>query len=291
MTKSPVIVITGAGGFLGTELTKHFQDKDWTVRALVRNAQKYQSDGGVEYHEYDLSKPLDKTLIKGSDYLVHAAYIKYDSRHQDALAVNVRAAKQLLDASHKYGLSKNLFMSSMSAHDEAESVYGKQKLAIEELFSSGKDVVFRSGLIVGNGGIVKQMADFMKSKHMVPLVGGGKQPLQTIAIYDLVEVIDKALVTNVSGKFTVATPRVYNYKEFYKALAKNLRVKVLFVPVPLWLLVGVIQVINSLHLPLSISKDNALGLKKLRAVNTGGDLKKLGVKLDSLEEALDKTHL
>jgi len=60
----------------------------------------------------------------------------------------------------------------MSAHDGAESVYGRQKLAIEQLFNTKKDISLRGGLIIGNGGIVKEMVMFMRSKHLVPLIGG-----------------------------------------------------------------------------------------------------------------------
>lgn len=282
----PIVIITGASGFVGTELIKHFNQRGWQVRALVRNARSYAPRDQVTYHEYDLNAPLDETAFRGADYLVHTAYMKYDRRHSDAFQVNLRAAKRLIKAADKHGLKKSVFMSSMSAHGGAESVYGKQKLAIEKVFTGPRAVSLRSGLIMGDGGIVKQMAGFMRSKHMVPLIGGGKQPLQVIGVYDLARVIEAALTTRVSGVLTVATPEVYSYKDFYRALAKRLGIKVLFVPVPFWALMTVLKTVAFLPLPLSVSTDNALGLKHLRSADTAPDLKRLNIELDNLEQIL-----
>jgi nucleoside-diphosphate-sugar epimerase len=289
-SKQKTVVITGANGFLGSTLTASFKKDGWHVVALVRNAQKHKGSG-VTYVEYDLAKPFDDSVFAGADYLVHTAYVKNDKKHPDALKVNLEGSKRLLKASRKHGLKRNVFISSMSAHSGAESVYGKQKLAIEKLFAGKDCAVIRSGLIMGNGGMVKQMTDFMKSKHAVPLIGGGKQPLQVIGVYDLVRVIKTILVKDRSGTFTVATPEVYTYKAYYDALRKHLGITVIFVPVPLGVLSGMVKVTAFLHLPISISEDNVLGLKNLRSAETADDLRKLGIELDNLDQILNKSNI
>jgi len=289
--KLPTMVISGASGFLGAQLVDYFEAQGWQVVALVRTPPKYSKRKLVHYVAFDLAQPFDDTCFKGADYLVHAAYVKSDRRHPDALAINVDGAQRLITASRKYKLKKNIFISSMSAHGEAVSTYGKQKLAVEKLFATKRDVVLRSGLILGNGGIVNQMAAFMRSKHVVPLIDGGKQPLQVIAVYNLVEVIAAVLPSRLSGKFTTATPQVYTYKEFYQAIARQLGVRVIFVPVPFGLLLALLRIASTLHLPLSVNEDNLWGLKKLRAADTTADLRCIGVHVDSLETALRKTSI
>ncbi len=289
-TSKPKVVITGASGFLGSELIKSFRKDGWQVVGLVRNAQKYKTPG-VEYVEFDLSKPFDDSAFAGADYLIHAAYVKYDSNNPDAMNINLDGSKRILQASRKHKLKRNVFMSSMSAHSGAESVYGKQKLKIEKLFSGADCAVIRSGLIMGNGGIVKQMADFMKSKHAVPLIGGGKQPLQVIGVYDLVRVIKAILDQKKSGTFTIATPEIYTYKTFYQKLSQRLGIKILYIPVPIGLLLGITKLTATLHLPFSINSDNVLGLKNLRSAETATDLKKLNIILDDLDQILAKTKI
>jgi nucleoside-diphosphate-sugar epimerase len=283
--RTKTIAITGANGFLGSALVDHFANAGWQVKALVRKPTKTGRKNVVQV-SYDLAKPLQANIFKDIDYVVHAAYIKQDREHPDAFNINVNAAKNLIAAAKKQKVKKCLFMSSMSAHDEAISAYGRQKLAIEKIFSSRGCVNIRAGLIIGNGGIVKQMVDFMRSKHLVPLVGGGKQPLQIVSITDLVAAIDKLLQSQLVGTYTVATPQIYSYKKLYQTISRQLNIKVLFIPVPFFVLLNVIRLINFLRLPLAVNPDNALGLKQLRSAKTSTDLKKIGIKLRTLDTAL-----
>jgi len=284
-TRQPTVIITGATGFLGSELVQHFSSKNWKVIAFARSVGKPQKN--VRYVNYNLAKPVDENTFNGADYLVHAAYTKYSRKQPDALELNIQAAKKLLQASRQHKIKKNVFISSMSAHRQTESIYGQQKLAIEKLFNTKNDVVLRSGLIIGNGGIVKHMANFMKTKHLVPLVGGGRQPLQVIAVYDLVQVIERSLLDpKISGRYTIATPQVYSYKEFYRALAKKLNTKIVFLPAPMPVLLGALKIAESLHLPLNISRENALGFKQLRTINNSKDLKALCIQPDDLNKIL-----
>lgn len=284
------IAITGANGFLGGELVRYLSGKDWNVVALVRKP-KLSHDPRVRYEKYDMEAPLEKGLLDGVDVLVHAAFIKYDAKHPDALAQNLEGTRALLKAAKKSGVKKCIFISSMSSHEEAESVYGRQKLACEQLFDLKRDVVLRPGLILGNGGIVRQMAAFMRSKHAVPLIGGGKQPVQVIGVYNLVELIEKAATKNVTGRFVAATTQVYTYKQFYQALAKALKIRVLYVPIPYGVLLAMFRMASALRVPLGVGEDNLLGLKKLRAMESAEGLKKLGMKLDDLPTVLTKISL
>lgn len=291
MSKNPTILITGAGGFLGTTLVEYFTAKNWQVVGLVRGAKDRPAQKNVRYAEYDLAKPFAADICKGVDFVVHAAYVKFDRKNPDAMDVNVQGAKRLLAAARKYKVKKTVFVSSMSAHDEAVSVYGRQKLAIEKLFNGPHDAVLRCGLIVGDGGIVKQMAGFLKTKRVVPLVDGGRQPLQIIAVANLVQVIERVLIKDLSGLFTVANPKVYEYKELYMAIGNALGVKLIFVPVPFVALLAVMRAISLLRLPLAVNEDNLWGLKMLRSADNAADVKKIGLKLDNLEESLARSGL
>jgi nucleoside-diphosphate-sugar epimerase len=290
MASKPTVAITGASGFVGSALIEYFANKGWHVVGLVRRPSD-SSNKNITYRSYDITEPLGKNTLSGVDYVVHTAYIKYGRKHPDAMELNIAGAKNLLISCKKQGVKKSLFMSTMSAHDNATSVYGRQKLAIEKLFVDAGGVALRSGLILGDGGIVADMAQFMRSKHIVPVIGGGRQPLQTIAIYDLARVIEAALTKDATGLFTVATPQVYTYKAFYQALAHSLQIKVAFIPVPYYALLGAFNVAAALRLPLNLGADNLRGLKQLRSADTAESLKRLGVKIDDLETALRKINI
>jgi nucleoside-diphosphate-sugar epimerase len=285
------IAITGANGFLGAVLVDYFLEQGWKVVALVRHIPAKSDNKNLSYKEYDVRRPVDKKMFEGVDYVIHAAYIKQDRKNPDAFVANVQGAKNLLAAVRASGTKKNIFISSMSSHEGAISSYGRQKLAIEKLFDTPADTSLRLGLIIGNGGIVRNMAAFMRSKHVVPLIGGGKQPLQVINVHDVGKTIQQTIKYDTRGTLTIATPQVYTYKEFYKALAKHLGVGIVFIPLPSYLLLAMIKAIGALHLPLAINAESVQGLKKLIAVDTSKDLKKLHLELDSLDTSLRQFHL
>lgn len=287
---SKTIAITGANGFLGQELVRYFSDAGWSVRALVRDPSKATDQKNVGYAAYDITKPVADDLLQGVDYLVHAAYVKHDKQHPDAMGLNIKGAEALAANAKRHGVHKVIFISSMSAHDEAVSVYGRQKLAIEKVFDPTTSTIIRSGLILGNGGIVEEMSAFMRSKHAVPLIGGGKQPLQVVAVYDLVQAISRIIERDITGTLVIATPQVYTYKQFYAALATSLGVKIVYVPVPFNLLLGIFRAAAALHVPLGVGEDNLMGLKMLRSMDSEADIQKLGMTLDPLETALTKLH-
>jgi nucleoside-diphosphate-sugar epimerase len=289
MSKQPTIAITGANGFIGSHLVKYFSDKGWHVHALVREPQRQKLMHNVTYVSYNLGKMPNPDLLKDTDYLVHTAYIKQDRHHPEALQTNLQAAEQLIAMNSH--LKKRIFISSMSSHGGATSVYGRQKFAIEKLFTSKQDICLRPGLVIGDGGIVKNMAKFMKTKHVVPLVAGGRQPVQIIAVDDLVLAIERSLSLNGCRTLTVANPRIYTYRQFYESLARNINTRVLFIPLPIWLLVVVVKTAHALHLPVSFTEDNIRGLEKLRSTDTTGDLKKLRLQPRSLEKSLNQPEV
>lgn len=287
----PTVAITGASGFLGVELVNYFLSKEYRVIGLVRNAdQKSKINPLVEYREYDIENPIQESGLAGVDFLVHAAYIKYNSNQPNALKKNVEGAKNLISSAQVSKIKHTVFISTMSAHEDAISVYGKQKLEIEKLFLASKNTtVLRCGLIIGNGGIVCDMAAFMKSKHAVPLIGGGVQPLQIISIRDLCIAIDHSMSDRLSGRFVAANPTVYSYRDFYRSLAHRLNIKIIYIPVPYFALQTLLKTTELLHIPLDVGADNLKGLKKLTAMPSRDDMAKLRVDPVDLQTALNDT--
>lgn len=287
------VLITGANGFLGGELVTYFASRGWSVVGCVRSPEplKATAPPHVTYAAYDLAKPFDAGLCKGVDLVIHTAYMKFDRNHPEAMKHNISASRSLHEAARAHNVKRMVFMSSMSAHKDAVSVYGKQKLAIEAIFSNPADTVLRSGLIIGQGGIVQEMVGFLKTKRLVPLVDGGKQPLQVISVHDLVRIIEQVYTKGLGGTFTVANPRIYAYKELYQTIAQNLGISILYVPVPFAVLLLAIRMLTALRLPLPVNEDNLQGLKMLRSADNAADMAKIGLPLDDLASALSRAEV
>ncbi len=286
MTATKTIAITGANGFVGSALTSHFAAQGWHVIALMRRPPVTPKEH-IEYHHYDLAEPLKSDLLQGVDYVVHAAYIPLSPTNPDAYTLNKQGATALLKQARAQG-TKVIFISSLSAQAGAQSSYGKQKYEIEQILSSTEAAV-RPGLIIGNGGLVRDMAAFVQKYHAAPLIGGGTQPLQIIGIGELVTGIDLLIQKNLHGVFTLASDTSYTYKSFYRALAARLDIRLRLVPLPFWAAHFLVWAASAAHLHLGITQDSVNGLKKMRRLSTETDLKVVGLSIRSLDDALAKT--
>jgi nucleoside-diphosphate-sugar epimerase len=290
MAASHTIAITGASGFLGGTLVEHFASIGWHVIGLVRNPQAQPVRKGVTYRQYDVLQPLQNGSLKGVDCLVHAAYIK-TTPTQMTTDPNIIGAEQLLKAVSASNVRKTVFISSMSSHEGAISAYGKQKFAIEGLVSSNGGVSLRPGLILGKGGIVASMSQFIKRFHVVPLVAGGTQPIQVVRAEEIATAVERVITLDEHGVLTIASPSIYTYKSFYSALARRLRIRVFFIPVPYSILLMATTLLRLVPGKLGVDVDSVRGLKKLISVNVEPDLQKLNLSIDDLETSLAKLSI
>jgi len=186
MSKS-TIIITGANGFIGQQLLQHFCNKNWNVKAFVRSVPKNKLEG-VEYITYNLEEKPNETAFESVDYLVHCAYLKFE-KNKNADAINWAGTKTLVDLCRKNKV-KPLFLSSFSAHEKAQSHYGKTKLEVEKLFDLSKDVILKPGFVIGKKGMASELIDTIRKSKFFPLIGGGTQPIQTIFIDDLCSIVE-----------------------------------------------------------------------------------------------------
>jgi nucleoside-diphosphate-sugar epimerase len=150
---SDVLAVTGASGFIGMHLCEHFRRLGWEVRALVRNPAAYPwKVAGMRAFPCCLPETVDEGGLVGARVLVHCAYTTRFTDLEQAERVNDLGTRRVLELARKAGVERFLFVSSQSAHEEAESYYGRSKLALEKVLSPERDLIFRSGLVLGKAG-------------------------------------------------------------------------------------------------------------------------------------------
>lgn len=258
------IAITGASGFIGAYLvqllrTKGFRVKEWVRKKTGKEEESY-------YDMEDETTPSKKDWT-GIDVLIHCAFIQQE-KGKDAFSLNLNATQRLVTAARNAGVKKIIFFSTLSAHEAATSVYGKSKLAQEKLFDRETDAILKCGLVTGNGGLYNEMVQFALKKKIVPLIDGGRQPLQPIAIEKVAAAVEKIIHQNISGNFLLADPKWISYKDFFKQIEKEHHTRFRYIPVPAWVLRLAISVGNALHIPLPVNKENLAGLISLREFDT-----------------------
>jgi nucleoside-diphosphate-sugar epimerase len=287
----PAVVITGANGFVGSHLVRYFSGRGWHVVALCRTAPGTSRVPNVAYRSYSLGDRLNEQDLEGADYLIHCACAKYSPRTPDADDVNIRGTRDLLEASRRAGIKQFVYLSSLSAHPEAQSHYGRHKFALEGIFDAQRDLVLRPGLILGHGGLALSITRLLQRLPLVPLIGGGRQPLHPLGIDELCSAIDTLLERNISGTYVVAARAPVTMHAFYTAIARQLGVRRTFVPVPYYPVYLAMRAVEALGITLPITTENLLGLRQIRGFDAALDVRTLGIHIRPFEETLRAMQL
>lgn len=164
MSGSPILV-TGASGFLGTALCRHWSARGIRVRALVR-AGGGTPDGGVD--RMVVSDPMDRAALRaaltGVETIVHLAARVHQVRERaaDPLAahrlVNLEWTRVLAEEAAAMGVARFVFSSSIKAVGESSTApwtedtpprpcdpYGISKLEAEQALQA---IAGRTGMQV-----------------------------------------------------------------------------------------------------------------------------------------------
>jgi UDP-glucose 4-epimerase len=216
------VLVTGAAGFIGSELVPTLAGAGHDVRAVVRDASKYEAPGGVQPLEVDLSRPLDSATLPEVDAVVHLAQanVPFPDSAVELYAVNTVATQQLLDHARCAGAGKFLYASSGSVYglgdqpfreDEDLPIadfYAVTKINAEQVVATYRDffdtVVFRFFMPYGpgqRGRLIPALIDRVRDGRPVTLNDGGRPRGNPIYIDDVIRTIEAAL--ELEGHHTV----------------------------------------------------------------------------------------
>lgn len=278
------IAITGASGFIGNELVSRLAAKHSII--ALRRRLSGSAMPNVEERKFDLEDEATFAAVKDADVLVHCAFIKAGKDKPNANKTNIETVEKLAGICRQNGVFF-IFISTMSAHQNALSEYGKHKFEIENKLDANLVSVLKLGLVMGNtGGLFNTIKQTIAKASVVPLISGGKQPIQIIHIEDLTKIIEKVSVEKLSGVFSIGTPKVYTMKYMYEQIAHAQNKQIRFVSLPFVFMKLGLGIVEGIGLTLPVTTENLLGLKQLQAFDTAPSLNKIGVELMELEQAI-----
>jgi len=288
-TTHRAVVVTGASGMLGRHLCAHLSRRGWAVRALVRAPSTLPPEvPRSRVGRCDLPETIDESALGGAAAVVHCAYATRVTDLTEARRVNEDGTRRLLDASRRAGVPRFVFVSTVAADPRAPNYYARSKHAQETLLDRDRDLVIRPGLILAREGqgLFQQMRDTMRRTRLVPLFGGGVQPLQTIHVDDLCEAFGRALERGVTGALNVAEPTPVDFATFMRMLASRLGVRCLFLRLPFGPVLAMIRGLEAMRVPFPLRSESLLGIKALRQVPVAEDLRRLDLTVRSAAESL-----
>jgi nucleoside-diphosphate-sugar epimerase len=264
---SRVCALTGAHGYVGSALRRGLTAAGWTVVSLSRREKVAEDEIRWSLDEASGSGPntlREELRRREISAVVHAAWDLRLVRPSDLQRVNVQGSLRLLDEARAAGVRRFVFISTISAFDEAESDYGKTKLAVERAVALQGGVVIRPGLVYGErpGGMFGALKAQAGGGAIIPLLGNGRYAQYLVHEDDLAAAVIAAVSIEKAPErpVTVAHPESWPLRSLMRQLAESQGSHPRFVSVPWPLVYQGLKVTEALGLKLGFRSDSVIGL-------------------------------
>ena len=289
----PLILLTGATGYVGGLLLTLLERQAVSVRCVVRNPAKISRTN--ESTQVVRGDVLDATSLEQAMQGVHTAYylVHLMSGSKDFEREDRQAAMNFAAAAKKAGVSRIIYLGGLG--DDADpklSPHLRSRHEVGDLLrESGVETIeFRAGMVVGAGSLSYQLMKSLTDRLPVMLCPKWLTTLtQPIAVDDVLAYLlaAKDLPAGESRVFEIGGTDVVTYADLIREYArlKHLRRWLIFVPVltpylsGLWL---------ALVTPASFEVGRHLieGLKNPTVVRDDAAVKAFNVRPMSVKEAI-----
>lgn len=283
------VLITGAGGFIAKKLAKVMKESGFFVIGTSRTPGKRINYDEIYYGVF--GEPLDEVFDAHKiDAVVHCAYDKDDRNAAKSTEGTYIWAEQ----AEKNSVGLQIFMSTISADEDALSPYGLKKYELEKWFIDHNQVIFRLGLVVGNEGLFGRIISTVKKSPIIPLIDGGRTLIYLSDADTLGKIVHDTILNHNKierGKiiYLQQDPPVL-FKDVLREIRKHYNLWRIFIPVPYAVLSIVLYIIEKLKfVKLGIDTNNLKGMRQVRQKSFKSDLPLLGYSGTPLDVLIKKT--
>ncbi len=282
------VLITGANGFIARHLSRTLKEAGIFVIGTSRKP--------APANNYDevvpgvLGKPIEGLFEKHDiDAIIHCAYDKEEIDNMKNAEGTIVWAEQ----AEKNGVGLQIFMSSLSADEDAIASYGQKKYEVEKWFIEHNHIVFRLGLVVGEGGLFKRIISMVERHYLIPLVDKGK----TLTYVSDIDTICLIMHDLMSGGHKIERGRIWNlqqgtpffFVDILREISRQNNLFRIFVPIPYLMVSIVLSLIERLKfLKIGINTNNLKGMRQLSKKEFKSDLPELGYPDTSLKMLIKK---
>lgn len=241
---SPLILVTGATGYIASRLIPRLVDAGYRVRCLARDPRQLNGRSwsrSVEVVQGDVTIPSTlHTALEG----VHTAYyLIHNMTHgYGYTSLELDSARSFAMAAEQARVEYIIYLGGLADPEQHIAPHMRSRIETGRVLREGRVPVteFRAGVITGSGSISFEMIRFMT--ELFPIVPGPlwmKNKSQPIAIQNVIDYLFAAL-TNPNGRggvFEIGGPDITTYGDLMLRYARlrGLKRRLILLPgIPLW---------------------------------------------------------
>jgi uncharacterized protein YbjT (DUF2867 family) len=298
----PLVLLTGASGYIGGRLLRALESAGRAVRCLARHPEFLRSrvSASTQVIQADC---LDRTSlaaalsgVQTAYYFVHSMGSAGQFEEEDR-----QAAQNFADAAREQGVKRIIYLGGLGIQDQALSAHLRSRHEVADILRSSAvpTIEFRASIVIGSGSLSFEMIRALVQRLPVMICPRWVEvKAQPIAIEDVVAYLMAALNLPVeqSAIFEIGGPDQVSYGEIMQEYARQSGLRRWMIPVPvltphlssLWLgLVTPIyarvgrKLIESMRNPTLVRDQSAL---------TSFEIQPMGLK-EAVERALHNENL
>lgn len=242
----PLILVTGATGYIAGRLIPRLLDSNYRVRALARTPLRLKGRDWFRQVEVVPGDVMNAATLAPALAGVQIAYylIHNMSSGRGYTERELEGARNFAKAAEQAGVEHIIYLGGLADPEQHIAPHMRSRIETGVMLRQGSVPVteFRAGVIAGSGSISFEMIRFMT--ELFPIIPGPvwlNNKSQPIAVQNVIDYLFAALVNpNGRGKvFEIGGPEItcYNDLMLKYAQARGLKRSVVILPyVPLWLM-------------------------------------------------------
>ncbi|MBL7050276.1 MAG: NAD-dependent epimerase/dehydratase family protein [Nitrospira sp.] len=270
------VLITGARGFVAQNIAKSLREAGFYIIGTSRQ--------GGDHCEYDelcsgtLGRPLERVFQDHEiEAVIHCAFDQQDKDN----STHESGTRLWADQAAEAGVKMQVFMSSISASEDAFASYGQKKYLLEQWFLARGQIVLRLGLVIGEGGIFGRIISMVRKSPVIPLIDGGRTLTYITDRNVIGKFINQVLQDNQDkyrGKaFNLHQKEPVLFVDILRAIKKKYGASCILVPIPYIIVSAGMAVLDKLKfLKLSFDSNNLKGMRQNNGKNFHSDVNALG---------------
>jgi uncharacterized protein YbjT (DUF2867 family) len=241
MTKSDLILVTGATGYVGGRLVPRLLEAGYRVRCMARDPERLKGRSWQKQVEVVQGDALNKrSLVDAMQGVTVAYYLIHGMQGGKVNADrDMRAARNFAEAAEEASIRRIIYLGELVNTTDYLSPYLRARHETGYILRYGRVPVteFRAGMIVGSGSVLFEMIRYLSEREFLFICPRWFFSMaQPIAIRDVLAYLVDALETPESeGKMIeIGGATRLTYADMLFAYAKERKLKRILIPTPFY---------------------------------------------------------